>query len=286
MTTSVATLEPRSLATQPPPSEPSEMQALISVMQTAISNPDIPIERMEKLMGLALDASERLDANRARKAYTAAMAEFKRNPPKIVKDAHVRYVKKDGSVTEYDHASLGALCAAIIQGLAEVGISHDWKLSQTQDKKIMVTCVLTHALGHKEEFPSIPAAPDDSGGKNAIQANQSTVTYLQRSTLFSATGLAALAPPDRDGRDAPGGDLQTVEFISPQQQGDLQALLTEHRFDVKLYVKYLDSLYPGVRKLADIPASVYKDVVKDLQRAAQARADSRAKKEHQQGVLR
>jgi hypothetical protein len=228
----------------------TEMQALISVMQQAISNPDIPVERMEKLLNMAMDASERLDANRAKKAYAAAMAEFKRNPPKIVKDAHVHYKKKDGSVTDYDHASLGALCNAVIAGLAQVGISHDWQLSH-DNKLIKVTCVLTHALGHKESFPSIPALPDDSGGKNAIQANQSTVTYLQRSTLFSATGLAALAPQDNDGRGAPGaettgaGDPPTDgdetcggKYITAKQAADMMALLTEIAADVPAFLKW------------------------------------------------
>lgn len=196
----------------------NEMQALVSVMQQAIVNPDIDVERMQTLVKMALDASERMDANRAKKAYAAAMAQFKRNPPTIVKDAHVKYATAHG-VTEYDHATLGALCEAVIAGLGAVGIYHDWKLSMV-DKAIQVTCVLTHEMGHKEEFPSIPAFPDGSGGKNAIQANQSTVTYLQRSTLFSATGLAALAPPDRDGRDT--GEEGMPGFVTAEQATEIR----------------------------------------------------------------
>jgi hypothetical protein len=213
----------------------NEMQALISVMQQAISNPEIPVERMEKLLNMALDASERMDATRAKKAYASAMAQFKRNPPKIVKDAHVRY-ETDKGVTEYDHATLGALCEAVIAGLAAVGIYHDWKLISEPDKRIKVTCILTHEMGHKEEFPSIPAFADTSGGKNAIQANQSTVTYLQRSTLFAATGLAALAPPDRDGRDT--GDADDKGVITEQQAADMKALLTEVNANIPNFLRW------------------------------------------------
>jgi hypothetical protein len=198
-------------------SPPSETQALIAVLQQAVANPDIDIDRMERLVKLAISTTKELDADRAKKAYAAAMAQFKRNPPTIVKDAHVRY-ETDRGVTEYDHSTLGALCEAVISGLAAVGIYHDWKLSQV-DKAIQVTCVLTHEMGHKEEFPSIPAFPDGSGGKNAIQANQSTVTYLQRSTLFSATGLAALAPPDRDGRDTGEG---MPGFVTEEQAVEIR----------------------------------------------------------------
>lgn len=236
----------------PAQTEPSEMQALIAVMQQAISNPDIPIERMEKLVGIALDATERMDANRARKAYAAAMAEFKRNPPKIVKDAHVKYTTNKGT-TEYDHATLGALCEAVIAGLAEVGISHEWQQSFA-DGKIQVTCILTHALGHKERFPGIPALPDDSGGKNAIQANQSTVTYLERSTLFSATGLAALAPPDNDGRGAPKAR------ISEKEIANLEALLTEVGANKINFLKWA-----GVESLEQILATNYKACVQAIE---------------------
>lgn len=225
MNAEVSIVEPRQMVAEIAPQ--SEMQALISVMQQAISNPEIPIERMEKLLNMTLDATERMDKTRAKKAYAAAMAQFKRNPPEIVKDAHVRY-KTDKGVTEYDHATLGKLCAAVISGLAAVGISHDWKFSKN-GHEITVTCVLTHELGHKEEFPSIPAISDTSGGKNAIQAVQSTITYLERSTLFGATGLAALAPPDRDGRDTDEGD--TTGFVTAEQAAEIQKRLKEIHAD-------------------------------------------------------
>lgn len=229
----------------------SEMQALISVMQQAISNPEIPIERMEKLLNMTLDATERMDKTRAKKAYAAAMAQFKRNPPQIVKDAHVRYETNSG-VTEYDHATLGALCAAVISGLAAVGISHDWKFSKTGNE-ITVTCVLTHELGHKEEFPSIPAPPDTSGGKNGIQAAQSTVTYLERGTLFGATGLAALAPPDRDGRVP---EDKTDVYITEVQAANMQALLTEINANVPMFLQWIKA-----ESIAKILASDYKEAM-------------------------
>lgn len=215
------------LAEMPP--QQSEMQALVSVMQQAISNPDIPIERMEALVNMALDATDRIDATRARKAYVAAMARFKRNAPKIVKDAHVKYENRDGSFTEYDHTTLGALCDAIVAQLAEVGISHKWRKVLTDNKMIQVITILAHELGHEEEFPSIPAMPDTSGGKNSIQANESTATYLRKSGLFDATGLAALAPPDRDGRDIP--DVDTTGFVTEEQAAELRKRLKEIHAD-------------------------------------------------------
>lgn len=253
----VATIEPRQmsagLVTEVAPQ--NEMQALISVMQQAISNPDIPIERMERLLNMTLDATERMDTTRAKKAYAASMAEFKRNPPKIIKDAHVRYETERG-VTEYDHTTLGGLCDAVIAGLAAVGISHSWRKALTEEKKIQVITVLTHELGHKEEFPSIPALPDTSGGKNAIQANESTVTYLRRSGLFDATGLAPLAPPDRDGRDTDTGDGDDKGFVTDEQSANIKALLTEVNANVPNFLRWAKA-----ESIERIAARNYKSVV-------------------------
>ena len=67
------------------------------------------LDEIDKLMSL----QERYERNEAKKAYTKAMAAFKSNAPEIEKDAHVKYVKKDGTVVEYNHASLGNVTNAI-----------------------------------------------------------------------------------------------------------------------------------------------------------------------------
>lgn len=144
----------------------------------------VPIEQLERLYAL----KQKYDADEARKAYVAAMADFKRNPPRILKQSHVSY-KTNSGTTDYYHANLGDVCDAIVKALATHGFSHSWDSSQ-DGNVISVTCRITHAQGHSESF-TLSAAPDQSGGKNAIQAVASTNTYLQRYTLLMATGLAA-----------------------------------------------------------------------------------------------
>ena len=140
-----------------------------------------------------LELQKDWEANEARKAYVQAMSDFKRNPPEIFK-------LKDGvcSGTQYMHATLGDVTTAIMQALAEHGISHRWDTSQ-ETGRIVVTCILTHKLGHSETT-TLEGSPDDSGKKNRIQQVASTVTYLQRYTLLAATGLATKDIEDDDGR--------------------------------------------------------------------------------------
>lgn len=149
------------------------------------------VEQLQGLLALQKD----WEANEARKAYVAAMAEFKKNPPEIFKRKEVAF-----GDTRYSHATIGDVTSLTVAGLAAHGFSHRWDTRQT-DGRIEVTCILTHNLGHSEST-TLEASPDSSGKKNAIQQVASTVTYLQRYTLLAACGLATKDMEDDDGAGA------------------------------------------------------------------------------------
>jgi hypothetical protein len=180
----------------------------MAMVQYALAN-GADMAKLEKLIDLA----ERWDATQARKAFTAAMAEFKQNPPEILKDKHVAYTTSKGMITTYDHATLGNVVGQIIKRLADVGISHSWKLDQSTPR-IKVTCILTHRDGHCE-ITEMSASADDSGGKNSIQAIASTKSYLERYTLLAATGLATNDGSDDDGVAGGSDDDETPKVAEP-----------------------------------------------------------------------
>lgn len=151
------------------------------------------IEKLEQLFAL----QQKYEANEARKAYVKAMAEFKRNAPEITKDKQVSF-KTEKGVTEYMHATIGNVCEKIVGALALFGFSHRWDIKRGEGGLIIVTCVITHELGHFEET-TLEAGLDQSGGKNNIQAMISTKTYLERHSLLAATGLATKDQVDDDG---------------------------------------------------------------------------------------
>jgi hypothetical protein len=155
---------------------------------------------VEQLQGL-LTLQKDWEANEARKAYVAAMAEFKKNPPEIFKRKEVAF-----GDTRYSHATIGDVTSLTVAGLAAHGFSHRWDTKQA-DGRIEVSCILTHNLGHSEST-TLEASPDSSGKKNAIQQVASTVTYLQRYTLLAACGLATKDMEDDDG----AGAAQAVEI--------------------------------------------------------------------------
>lgn len=172
------------------------------------------LDKLEKLMEL----QTRWDADQARKAYVVDMAEFKKNPPQIVKDKLVEF-----SGTSYKHATLGTVTQAIVDGLAQHGFSHRWD-TKVEGSSVTVTCILTHRLGHCETT-TLTSGRDESGKKNSIQAMASAITYLQRYTLLAATGLATHDQGDDDGRAA--DDVSSDRLIADAFRAkDLKQLQT------------------------------------------------------------
>lgn len=199
------------------------------------------LDKLQQLM----DLQQRWEASEARKVFVAAMTVFKANPPDIIKTKLVSYGN-----TSYKHATLADVCAAAIQGLAQVGISHRWDVDQSD--RITVTCVLTHELGHSERV-SMTAPADTSGQKNPIQAIASAVSYLQRYTLLSITGLAARDQDD----DGQGADVAT---ITGAQAADLTALAEEVGLNIDKLLAWLK-----VGRVEDLAAVHYQKAIAALE---------------------
>ncbi len=178
------------------PAVQSPANALMLLIDRAATDPAFDVAKLEKL----LDVKERWDREEARKAFVSALSLFKRNPPKVLKDKLVDFKTEKGRVS-YSHATLGNVSALIGEALGENNLSHRWDVEQ-KDGKIRVSCILTHDQGHSERV-TLEAAADTSGLKNHIQAIASAVSYLQRYTLLSVTGMATNDESEDDGRKAP-----------------------------------------------------------------------------------
>ena len=154
------------------------------LLEMAVSQ-NADIEKLEKLM----DLQQRWESNEARKEYIEAMTAFRASVENITKN-------REGHNSKY--ADLAHTLDSIKNQLSENGLSHTWKTEQNSDLLITVTCHVTHRLGHQEST-SMSALADDTGSKNNVQAIGSTVTYLQRYTLYAILGLSS-TEQDNDGK--------------------------------------------------------------------------------------
>jgi len=211
---------------------PIQSTSPVEMISKAVAGGVTP-DQLEKLLQIQLQ----YEANEARKAYHRAMADFKQNPPKIIKD------KKN---TQYKsmYTTLGNLINTVNPELSKNGLSASWDIEQ--NGIIKVTCRMTHKMGHSESS-SAQAPADTSGSKNVIQQIKSTITYLKSVTFEAVTGLASTdANLDDDGNGI-------VEFVDEGQLNQLHDLIYDRGVDEGKFL-----LFMGVESLEKIKKSDFK----------------------------
>lgn len=216
-----------------------------SAMMIAAMDKGVDLEKLEKFMEL----QARYEANQARKAYFEAITAFHANPPEIDKNKHVKYTTKAGSTTDYHHANLFNVTEKINAALTQHGLHASWTTTQV-DKQISVTCKISHVMGHSEST-TLSSGPDDSGGKNSIQAIGSAVTYLQRYTLLSLTGLAT-KEMDNDGQGE-------VAYITDQQKSTIVDMINAKGVKEDKFLEFLEC-----ESLEKIPANKFNSAMTAL----------------------
>jgi len=222
MTDKAVTIKSTNALASPVPMESRE-EAPQSMIALALQNGADPAT-----LGRLMDLQERYEANQAKKAYVAAMAEFKKEAPAVLaKDALVDFTSSKGR-TRYKHATLGGVVLAITSALSRHGLSVSWETAQTAGA-VRVTCHVTHSQGHREST-ALQGPNDDSGNKNAIQMIGSAVTYLQRYTLLAALGLATADQDDADAapdRKAPAMPTKREPAAAPAGASQVMGLVED-----------------------------------------------------------
>jgi len=224
-----------------------------TMLNTAIER-GADVDQLERLMAL----HERWQADNRRSAFIEALADFQAAMPAIHKDGDVSYGSGGGKVG-YRFASLPAIAQAIRKPLSDAGLTYRFEFANAgAGGEMQVTCVLTHTGGHAEST-CMAAPPDTSGSKNAIQAEGSTATYLQRYTLKAALGIVD-ADEDIDGRGAGMG--AGAEVITEDQADQLRKLLAQTPSGTGQ--KRLT--WAQAESIADLPASMYAEAVATVKR--------------------
>lgn len=196
-----------------PMDEPSSLPAItpMQMLQVAVAR-GADLDYLQKLMEL----QERWEANQARKAFNAALAAFKKNPPVVVKDM---LNKQYGST----YSSLGNLVNIVNAALGEHGLSASWDV--VSGDVIKVTCILEHIDGHSKRV-TIEGPRDVSGSKNTLQQIRSTLTYLKGDTFEAVTGIASkVGNIDDDGKGAAKGEKAPDGY--EEWKADMTALADE-----------------------------------------------------------
>lgn len=165
----------------------SETAQFLAVIERAAMNPEVDIDKMERL----LDMQERVMNRNAEQAFNAALAMMQSELPTVAETAQ-------GHNNKY--APLERINEAVRPVLQRHGFAVTFRTKQGQ-AGIGVAAVLSHREGHHEETSLILPA-DTSGSKSAVQAIGSTISYGKRYALCALLNIST--GDDADGAPPPG----------------------------------------------------------------------------------
>lgn len=180
----------------------SESAAIIQVIERAAMNPNVDIDKMERL----LQMQERIMERNAQAAYAAAFAEMQPDLPEIPEHGK-----------GHNNASY-ALWEDINDLIKPVLAKHGFGISFKPGRdgpNITVTAILTHREGHREEASMILPV-DASGSKNAVQAVGSSTSYGKRYTASALLNLTSRHEDDDGKKSGP-----PIEKVAPPAKSSM-----------------------------------------------------------------
>lgn len=236
----------------------SESAAIIQVIERAAMNPNVDIDKMERL----LQMQERIMERQAKASYMAALAEMQPDLPEIPENG-----KGHGNIKYALWEDINELIKPV---LGEHGFSLSFRTGQA-DGKIIVTGVLSHRDGHSEET-TMHLPTDTSGSKNAVQAVGSSTSYGKRYTAQALLNLTSRGDDD-DGKAA-GSKPDSEATITEAQVKIIQELIEQGKLATDAFCKRWK-----IQSVTDVKAKSYNEVVHSLR----ARIAAIKEKEAQNG---
>lgn len=222
----------------------TENTAMVSMFERMASDPNVDVDKLERLMQMRERAIERS----AKTDFDAAMAEMQPELPVIGERG-----KAAGRYTYALWEDINSQIKPVLQ-------KHGFALTFRTDFKngISITGVLSHRVGHREET-SITLPADGSGNKNDVQAVASSVSYGKRYTAGALLNLTSHGEDDDAYRAA-------VETISDDQEIQINDMLEATGSDKAKFLKWLK-----VEKVSDIPAKSFDSVMVTLKAKERAK---------------
>jgi hypothetical protein len=221
---------------------------LLTMLERVASNPDVPVEKLEKLLAL----QERILARQAEDEFNAAMSGAQSEMTRVSADM-------DNPQTRSRYASYGQLDRA----LRPIYTTHGFALSFGEQEiakpdAVRVICYVTHRGGHTRMYHrDMPA--DGLGAKGAAvmtrtHALGAAQSYGMRYLLKGIFNVAI-------GEDDTDGNAPVLPRISEGQAADLDALITEVGAKREKFLAFY-----GIKKLDDLPARDWDAAIAELKR--------------------
>ena len=221
----------------------SDTAAILSMIERAARDPNVDIDKMERLYQMR----ERMEARTAETAFNAAMAAAQNELVPVAR-------KLNNQQTHSKYADLAAISEAALPVVHRHGFGLIFsECPATQEGCMGIICEVTHAGGHSKRFQyNIPldgAGLKGNANKTPTHAYGSTFTYGRR---YATCGVFNIATKnDTDGNTpAPKAD---VPKITEEQAGILIEMVESLDGTTDQFTKHFK-----LDKVSDLPASSYK----------------------------
>lgn len=223
----------KALEVAPPPN--GSEQGMVAMMERLALNPDLPVEKLEKL----LDMQIKVRAIEAEQSYAAAMARVQKRLPTVARD-------RLNEQTNSKYSRLETIAKAIKPIYTDEGFSLSFSEGASpKENHVRVIGVLRHKDGHKtEHFADV--AIDLTGIKGT---QNKTLTHAEGSSFsYGRRYVTCLAFDVSTGDDNDGNGA--TEKITPEQAARLRAMMAEFGVEEPKFIEALQ-----LERLEDMPTA-------------------------------
>jgi len=245
---------------------PASDAPMVAMIERIAMDPNIPIDRLEKMLAMKerMEDRAREDAERqAKKAFFAAMSKCQKELPVVIK-------RSRNSHTNSNYADLAAIEEQAMPIIHGHGFAVSFQPDGYNDKgELRILWEVSHEEGHSRngvgEIPVDGAGSQGKVNKTGTQAFGSTATYGRRYLLCMIFNIST--GDDRDGNKPP---QREPEKISPDQVKTILSLLEETDSDTEQFCRM-----GKIDAIPDMLASDFEDAVR-LLNAKKAKMQQRA----------
>jgi len=235
---------------------------MISVIERMASNPEVDVEKLERVMAMQITILDR----EAEQEYTRAMVRVQSGLSGITRDKH-------NPQTHSMFVSLEAMKKAVVPSYTKEGFALSYGEGDSgKPDVIRITCKVMHSNGHSETF-FYDNPVDDKGikgnvNKTPTHGKSSAVTYAERYILKLIFNLT-IQDEDDDGNAAG----KNIETITEDQCKKIHALVTDNDLGAGRLDKLIKSCY-HIDDLSDLPSAQYKSIISKINTAIEAKRES------------
>jgi hypothetical protein len=229
------------------PVVPEAPTGMVAMMERLALNPDLPVEKLEKLLEMQL----KVRALESEAAFNAAMTEAQSEMRRVAADAN-------NPQTNSKYASYAALDRALRPIYTKHGFAVSFDEGAAPADHVLALAYVSHAAGHtrtyRKTMPIVTTGIKGNAMMTATHGAAAAGSYAKRYLLKDIFNVA-IGEDDTDG-NAPKG-----EPISEKQAADLTALIEEVGADKEKFLAWA-----GATKVEDIQAKLFQTCVRQLEK--------------------